>query len=80
MSQRIDISKLLDKSHLKRLQSVGLIDNIALRNLQIKSEYCQLRNDHSQINPISLLSGKYFLNHDSIYSILFRKRKMKALV
>ena len=75
----IDISKLETKPHFKRLQSAGLIDSIALRNLKVKSEYNQLRKSKTRTDAIYLLTEKYHLSYDSIWSILFRERKIKSV-
>ncbi len=79
MSFSLDISKLETKPHFKRLQSFGLIDSIALRNLKIKSEYNQLRKSKTRTETIYLLAEKYHLSYDSIWSILFRERKIKSV-
>lgn len=79
MSFSLDISKLESKPHFKRLQSVGLINSVALRNLKIKAEYNQLRKSKTRTETIYLLAEKYHLSYDSIWSILFRERKIKSV-
>ena len=79
MSFSLDISKLENKPHFKHLKSIGLIDSVALRNLKIKSEYNQLRKIKSRTETIYLLAEKYHLSYDSIWSILFRERKIKSV-
>ena len=79
MFPSIDISKLESKPHFKRLQSVGLINSVALRNLKIKAEYNQLHKSNTRTETIYLLAEKYHLSYDSIWSILFRERKIKSV-
>lgn len=62
MTGSLDISKLLSKPHFKRLQSIGLIDNVALRNFRIKSDYEQLRKEFPRTEAIFLLTDKYCLS------------------
>jgi hypothetical protein len=76
----VDISKLLTDPKFQELQSLGLIDEIALRNYTIKYEYRHLRKTISQTQAISQLSEKYNLSFDSINSILFRNRNLKMPV
>lgn len=78
--EKLNIDHLLTDNKFKELYSLGLIDDIALRNLQIKKDYNQLRKSHSMIESISQLSQKYFLSFDSINSILFRERNKKSVL
>jgi len=78
-NSNFNIAKLLTNPFIKEFQSYGLINELALRNLQIKSEYHELRKTHSQIESIFLLSEKYHRSYDAINTILFRKRKTKPL-
>jgi len=77
--EKLNIDHLLTDNKFKEFYSLGLIDEIALRNLQIKNDYNQLRKSHSMIESISQLSQKYFLSFDSINSILFRERNKKSV-
>lgn len=77
---KLNIDHLLTDNKFKEFYSLGLIDDIALRNLQIKKDYNQLRKSHSMIDSISKLSQKYFLSSDSINSILFRERNKKSVL
>ncbi len=78
--EKLNIEHLLTDNKFKEFYSLGLIDEIALRNLQIKNDYNQLRKSHSMIESISQLSQKYFLSFDSINSILFRERNKKSVL
>lgn len=71
----LNIDKLTTDSKFQEYLSLGLIDNIALRNLKIKLDYSNLRKTHSMHESIHSLSLKYFLSFDSINSILFRPRR-----
>jgi len=78
--EKLNIDHLLTDNKFKELYSLGLIDDIALRNLKIKNDYHQLRKSHSMVESISQLSQKYFLSFDSINSILFRERNKKSVL
>ena len=78
--EKLNIDHIVGDNKFKELYSLGLIDDIALRNLQIKKDYNQLRKSHSMIESISQLSQKYFLSFDSINSILFRERNKKSVL
>jgi len=78
--EKLNIDHLLADNKFKEFYSLGLIDEIALRNLQIKNDYNQLRKSLSMIESISQLSQKYFLSFDSINSILFRERNKKQVL
>lgn len=73
----LNIKELKTNPFYHRLKSFDLIDEIALRNLQIKEEYKRLRESKSLWDSIEVLSRKYHLSHDRIKSILFRPRKKK---
>ena len=78
-SKKQNIESLLSDKKFLKFQSLGLIDEIALRNLRIKSEYRSLKKSVSMYEAIFQLSEKYSLSTDSINSILFRKRRRKNL-
>lgn len=75
---KLNIAQLLNDNKFREFYSLGIIDDIALRNLSIKNDYEKLRKVHSMIESISLLFEKYFLSFDSINSILFRERNKKS--
>lgn len=78
-NQNINLEQLLTNPIFKTFHSIGLIDEIALRNHLIKSEYKQLRKTQSQLSSIFDLSEKYLLSYDAVHTILFRKRQNKSV-
>lgn len=74
----LDIEQLISTPLFKTFHSIGLIDEIALRNIIIKAEYQHLRKTHTQLSAIFFISEKYHLSYDAINSILFRKRQNKS--
>ena len=78
-NQNINLEQLFTNPIFKTFYSIGLIDEIALRNYIIKSEYSQLRKTQSQLSAIFDLSEKYHLSYDTINTILFRKRQNKSI-
>jgi hypothetical protein len=75
-----DIKNILSSKGLEEFRSLGLIDEIALRNLMIKFDYKEMRVTQSQLDAISQLQEKYFLSYDNILSILFRPRARKKVL
>ncbi len=78
-NQDFDLEQLITNPIFKTFYSIGLIDEIALRNYIIKSEYRQLRKTQSQLSAIFGLSEKYHLSYDAVHTILFRKRQTKSI-
>lgn len=78
-NQNFDLEQLITSPLFKTFYSIGLIDEIALRNYIIKSEYTQLRKTQSQLSAIFDLSEKYHLSYDAVHTILFRKRQTKSV-
>lgn len=78
-NSQFNIAKILTNPFIREFQSYGLINELVLRNLQIKSEYLELRKTHNQIESIFILSEKYHLCYDSVNTILFRKRQNKPV-
>lgn len=77
----IDISEVISNPYFKEYLSLGLIDEVALRNLIIKNEYKSLRLYNSAYESIYILSQKFNLSDSAINTILFRKRvKKKVLI
>ena len=70
-----NIEHLLANPVFAEIKSLGLIDELALRNYYIKSEYKELRKNQTQINSLFTLSEKYHLSFDAIHTIVFRQRK-----
>lgn len=79
MITKHEISQIQSDSKFKAYKDLGLIDELALRNLKIKSEYCELRKTYNQIESFLILSEKYNRSFDSINTILFRKRNLKPI-
>jgi hypothetical protein len=77
-NQNINLEQLITNPIFKTFYAIGLIDEIALRNYIIKSEYSKLRRTQSQLSAIFDLSEKYHLSYDAVHTILFRKRKTKS--
>ncbi|OGU63270.1 MAG: hypothetical protein A2499_07240 [Stygiobacter sp. RIFOXYC12_FULL_38_8] len=74
-----NIEHLLADPVFEEIKSLGLIDELALRNYYIKSEYKKLRKTQTQINSLFTLSEKYHLSFDAIHTIVFRQRKQKSI-
>ena len=75
----LNIEEIFSDPNLKIYHSLGIIDEIALRNYIINYEFKQLRKAHTQIESIFFLSEKYHLAYGTINSIIFRKRYTKSL-
>lgn len=76
-NSQLNIEQLLSNPSLKEFQSIGLIDERALRNYLIRYEYQELRKTRSQLSAIFFLSDKYHISSDTVNSILFRKQQNK---
>jgi len=74
-----DIKEIISDPKYQRFKSLGIIDEIGVRNLKIKKDYQELRTDHSIFEAESILAEKYCLSESTIHSILFRKRNRKKL-
>lgn len=75
-----DIDSLMKDKLFIKIRAYGLIDEIALRNVIIKSEYRKLRKHLSLTDALFDLSEKYYLSEHAINNILFRKRKKKPII
>lgn len=75
----VDICEVIENPLFKKFHSLGLIDEIALRNALIKKEYKILRKDNSTFDAIFILSEKFNLSDSAINTILFRKRIKKKV-
>ena len=75
----LNVSELLANPIFIQIQSYGLIDEIALRNLIIKNEYRTLRSKLHLGDAVYKLSQKYYLSESAINTILFRKRNKKPI-
>lgn len=79
-SVELNIAQLLEDPSFKEFQSIGLIDEIALRNLIICNEYRLLKKSKTQLGAIFELCEKYKLSFDSIHHILYRKSNRKQVI
>ena len=79
MPSRISISRILSGSQFQHLKRAGFIDQIAHRNYLIQQDYSTLRKNYSQIDSVYFLSEKYGISYDTIWSAIFRKRKLKPM-
>ena len=75
----VDIDEVIENPLFKQFHSIGLIDEIALRNEIIKREYKSLRKSNPTFGAIFLLSEKFNLSDSAINTILFRKRVKKKV-
>ena len=78
-TSQLDVIELLSNSLFLKLQSYGLIDEIALRNLIIKNDYRNLRSKLHLGDAVYQLSQKFYLSEYAINNILFRKRTKKPI-
>jgi len=74
-----DIKEIISDPKYQRFKSLGIIDEIGVRNLKIKKDYQELRSGHSIFDAEAILAEKYCLSESTIHSILFRKRNKKQL-
>ena len=77
---KLNLNAVLSEPHFKYYQSIGLIDEMVLRNIIIREEYKQLRFTNSQLSAIYSLSQKHNLSFDSIHHILYRKSARKRIL
>jgi len=75
----VDIDEVIDNPLFKTFHSIGLIDEIALRNEIIKRKYKSLRKNNPTFDAIFILSEKFNLSDSAINTILFRKRIKKKV-
>ena len=74
-----DLNKIIENPVFKEFKSLGIIDEIGVRNLKIKKDYKELRSQYSIFEAEAILAEKYILSESTIHSILFRKRNKKLL-
>jgi hypothetical protein len=75
----VNITEVINNPYFKEYLSLGLIDEIALRNEIIKSEYKSLRETNPTFDAIFILSEQFNLSDSAINTILFRKRVKKKV-
>lgn len=69
------VEKLISHPLLSEFRDAGFINEVALRNANIVLDYIKISSKNSQLDTIYELAEKYHLSEDSIYSIIFRKKK-----
>ncbi len=74
-----DVQKIIEDPVFQKYKSLGIIDEIGVRNLKIKKDYQELRSGYSIFEAEEILSLKYCLSESTIHSIIFRKRTKKKL-
>jgi len=62
----------------KIFYSIGIIDERAIRTCILRSEFIELRKNHTQIESINILSEKYNIAYGTVNTIIFRKRTRKT--
>ena len=79
--QQINIQQLIANPLFKTFHSIGLIDEVALRNHFIKSEYKELRQTQSQLNSCLLYTSDAADERSSVdlggRRIIKKKKKKK---
>ena len=75
-----DVKEIIEDPKYQEYKSLGIIDEIGVRNLKIKKDYQELRPEISIFEAEEILAEKYCLSESTIHSILFRKRTKKILL
>jgi hypothetical protein len=75
--QMTDVQKIIDDPKYREFRSLGIIDEVGVRNLKIKKDFNELRKVQTIFQAELALSEKYNLSEYAIHSILFRKRIKK---
>jgi len=73
----VNINRIIIEEKFKEYEALGLINATAVRNYKIKWDYYHLSKTLSMNDAIYALTEKYFLSHDSIISVLWRKKPSK---
>jgi hypothetical protein len=74
-----EVKNQISKATFEELCSLGVIDEVGLRNLVIKENYKKLRKSLSMFESIAELSSLFNRSESAINSILFRKRIKKSV-
>ena len=77
MNNDINFAGLIASKIFRQLRSLDLIDELELRNVQIRNDYKALRVSLSAPLCVQILMDKYSLSDSAINSILFRKKSNK---
>lgn len=73
------LASLLKDPILQVFRKAGIVNELEVRNIQIRDEYRQLKKKLKDFEAIEKLAMKYFLSEDSIKTILYRKSKAKPV-
>ena len=72
-----DVQEIIKDPKYREYKSLGIIDEVGVRNLKIKKDFKELRKVQTIFEAELILSEKYNLSESAIHSILFRKRTKK---
>lgn len=77
----MNIQKIIKSKIFIKLNQLGLIDEIGLRNYLIKEEYRRLgmRNKNQKIKAKKYLQEKYNISQKTLDYILYSKRNKKKV-
>ena len=73
MNNDFNLAKIMASDLFRQLRSMDLIDEIELRNVQIRNDYEALRVEHHTSDSIEILMEKYHLAWDTLRNIIFRR-------
>ncbi len=73
MNNDFNLAKIMASDLFRQLRSMDLIDEIELRNVQIRNDYEALRVEHHASACIEILMEKYHLAWDTLRNIIFRR-------
>jgi hypothetical protein len=72
-----DVQEIIKEPKYRQYKSLGIIDEVGVRNLKIKKDFKELRKVQTIFQAELILAEKYNLSEYAIHSILFRKRTKK---
>lgn len=74
------ICDLIDDKTFVRLCELGLLDEIAVRNVAIKKEYARLRQQKDATQAIAELARKYYRSFSRVRLIVYMPSPLDELV
>jgi len=74
------IWKLVDDETFIRLYDLGLLDEIAVRNVAIKQEFARLRRERNSTEAIAVLARQEFRSFSRVRQIVFTPSPLDELV
>ncbi len=80
MNNDLTLAEMIGSLILQHLRSLKLIDELELRDFQIRNDYKALRLINSSPVCVQLLMEKYSLSDSAINTILFRKKDPKSKI